>query len=99
MERLVVKVLVVVVVHVLVPEAARGPAGPALLVAVVVQRDVQVAEVDVAEGVVVADEVGLIVVVEEVPGEGNPVRGADDVDGAVLLCGQRGMSDVWVVPG
>lgn len=79
-----VKVLVVVVVHVLVPEAAGRAAGAALLVAVVVQRDVQVAEVDVAEGVVVADEIGLVVVVEVVPGDGDPVRSADDVDGAVL---------------
>ena len=85
MDRLVVEVLVVVVVHVLVTEAARGSAGAAVLVAVVVDGDMQVAAVDLAEGVVVADEVGLVVVVEVVPRDGDPVRGADDVYGAVLL--------------
>lgn len=84
-DRLVVEVLVVVVVHVLVAEAACGAAGAAVLVAVVVEGDVQVAAVDVAEGVVVADEVGLVVVVEVVPRDGDPVRGANDVYGAVLF--------------
>lgn len=50
-------------------------------------------KVYVAEGVVVADQVCLVVVVEVVPGDGDPVRSADDVNGAVLLT--ISVRDLW----
>lgn len=85
MDGLVIELLVVVVVDVLVAEAARGAARALVLPEVVVVRDVEVAKVDVAEVGVVADERGLPVVVEVVEGDGDPVRGADDVELAVLM--------------
>lgn len=67
MDRLVQEVLVQVVVDVLVAEAPRGTAGARVAPVVVVVGDVQVAKVDVAQGVAVADEGRLPVVVEVVP--------------------------------
>lgn len=66
-DRLVDKVLVQVVVDVLVAEAPRGPACAHVAPVVVVVGDVQVAKVDVAPRVLVADERRLPVVVEVVP--------------------------------
>lgn len=84
MQRLVQIVDVQVVVHMLVAEATGGTACALVTPVVVVVGDVQVAKVDVAEGVVVSDEGRFPVVVEVVPRDGDPVRGADDVDLAVL---------------
>lgn len=84
-DRLIEEILVQVVVHVLVAEAAGGTAGAAALPVVVVVGDVQSAEVDVAEGVAVADEGGLPVVVEVVPRNGDPIRCAADVNLTVLF--------------
>jgi hypothetical protein len=55
MNSLVQKILVQVVVDVLVSEAPRGPARTRVTPVVVVVGDVQVAGVDVAEGVAVSD--------------------------------------------
>lgn len=73
MDRLVQEVNVVVVVDVLVTEATGGTASALVPPVVVVVGDVQVAKVDVAEVGVVADEGGLPVVVEVVPGDGDEV--------------------------
>lgn len=59
MDRLVQKVDVEIVVDVLVPEAAGGTARARVPPVVVVVGYMQVAGVDVAEGVAVADEGGL----------------------------------------
>lgn len=72
MDGLVEKVLVQVVVDVLAAEAPRGAARSLVAPVVVVVRDVQVAGVEAAEGRVVADQRGLPVVVEVVPGDGDP---------------------------
>ena len=85
MDGLVEEVDVEVVVEMLMPETA-GVASRSNSVPVVVMVGyVQVAKVNVPEGVVVADQRGLVVVVEIVPGDGDVVRGADDVDLAVLF--------------
>lgn len=81
---LVSKVLVEVVVDVLVAEAAGGTARSRAAPVVVVVGDVQVAPVDVAQGVAVADEGRLPVVVEVVPRDSDPVGRADNVELAVL---------------
>lgn len=73
MDGLVEKVLIQVVVDVLAAEAPRGAARALVAPVVVVVRDVQVARVEVAEGRVVADQRGLPVVVEVVPGDGDPI--------------------------
>ena len=84
-DRLVVEVDVEVVVDVLVAEAPRGPARAHVLPEVVVVADVQVAEIDVAESRVIADQRRLPVVVEVVPRDRDVVGAADDVDLAVLV--------------
>lgn len=73
MDCLVVEVDVEVVVDVLVAEAPCRTAGAHVAPVVVVVRDVQMAKVDVPEGVVVSDERRLPVVVEVVPGYRDPV--------------------------
>jgi hypothetical protein len=50
----------------------------------VVVGDVQLAKVDVAQVVAVANQRRLPVVVEVVPGDGDPVGGTVDVDLAIL---------------
>jgi hypothetical protein len=82
---LVEEVDIEVVVEMLVSETT-GVASCSNSVPVVVMVGyVQVAKVEVAESVVVADQGGLVVVVEVVPGDGDVVRGADYVDLAVLF--------------
>lgn len=70
---LVQELLVVVVVDVLVPEAAGGTSRALVLPEVVVVGDVQMAKVDVAEVRIVADQRGLPVVMEVVPRHRDPV--------------------------
>jgi hypothetical protein len=82
---LVKEVDIVVVVEMLMPEATGIASRSNRVPVVVMVCNVQVAEINVTEGVVVADQGGLVVVVEVVPGDGDPVRGADDVDLAVLF--------------
>lgn len=67
MDSLVVEVFVEVVVDVLVAKTTSWTARAASLPEVVVVGDVQLAEVDFAEVVAVADKGGLPVVVEVVP--------------------------------
>ena len=73
MNSLVQKILVQVVVDVLVPEAPRGPARTRVTPVVVVVGDVQVAGVNVTEGVAVSYQRALPVVVEVVPRYCDPV--------------------------
>jgi len=89
---LVQEVLVQVVVDVLVAEATSGAAGALIAPVVVVITDMQVTKVDVAEGIVVADQARLPMVVEVIPRDRDPIRGADDVDLAVL-----GGREGWLV--
>lgn len=67
MDSLVQEVLVQVVVHMLVAKATSGTTGSHVAPVVVMVCDVEVAEVEVAEGSVVANEGRLPVVVEVVP--------------------------------
>jgi len=89
---LVQEILVQVVVDVLVAEATSGAAGALIAPVVVVITDMQVTKVDVAEGIVVADQARLPMVVEVIPRDRDPIRGADDVDLAVL-----GGREGWLV--
>lgn len=73
MDSLIQKILIQVVVDVLVPEASRGPARTRIAPVVVVVGDVQVAGIDVAEGVAVSYQRALPVVVEVVPRYCDPV--------------------------
>jgi hypothetical protein len=73
MDSLVQKILVQIVVDVLVPEAPRGPARARIAPVVVVVSNVQMAGVDVTQGVAVSYQRALPVVVEVVPGYGDPV--------------------------
>ena len=57
----------------LVAEATGRAAGAHVLPEVVVVGDVELAAVNVAEGGVVADEGRLPMVVEVIPGDGDPV--------------------------
>lgn len=92
MQGLVQEILVQVVVDVLVAEATSGAAGALIAPVVVVITDMQVTKVDVAEGIVVADQARLPMVVEVIPRDRDPIRGADDVDLAVL-----GGREGWLV--
>ena len=92
MQGLVQEILVQVVVDVLVAEATSGAAGALIAPVVVVITDVQVTKVDVAEGIVVADQARLPVIVKVIPRDRDPIRGADDVDLAVL-----GGREGWLV--
>jgi hypothetical protein len=58
---------------------------------VVVVGQVQLAKVDVAQGVRVADQIALPVVVEVVPGDSDPVAAANGIELAVVVVG----ADLW----
>jgi hypothetical protein len=83
-QRLVQIIEIEIIIHVLVAEPPCGTTGTDGVPVVVVVGDVQMARVEVAEFRVVADEGRFPVVVEVVPGDGDVVRGANDVDLAVL---------------
>lgn len=72
-DSLVKEVLVEVVVHMLVTKATSRTAGSHVAPVVVMVCDVEVAEVEIAEGSIVTNEGRLPVVVEVVPRDGDPV--------------------------
>lgn len=85
MDSLIQEVLIQVVVDMLVTKAAGGAASAGSLPVVVVVGDVQVAKVDVPELVVISDQRALPVVMEIVPRDSDPVRGADDVQLSIVV--------------
>lgn len=79
MDSLIQEVLVVVVEDVLVSETPCRSAGATVPPVVMVIRDVKVALIDIAKSIRVSNQRGFPVVVEIVPGDGDPVACADDV--------------------
>lgn len=72
-DSLVQEVLVEIVVNMLVAKPTGRTASSHVAPVVVMICDVEVAEVEIAEGSVVANEGRLPVIVEVVPGDGDPV--------------------------
>ncbi len=84
-DSLIQEVLVQVVVNVLVTKAASRAASARVPPVVVVVSDVKVAKVNIPEGIAVANQGALPVVVKVVPGDGDPIRGTDDVELSIVV--------------
>lgn len=71
------EVLIEIVADVLVAETTRRSSSVIILPVFMVVGDVKMAEVEVVKGLIVTCQGELPVVVEVVPGDGDPVGGAD----------------------
>ena len=78
-DSLVQEILVQIIVDMLVTEAASWATSTGVPPIVVVVGDVKMSRVDVPESVAVSDQRTLPVVMEVVPGHGDPIRGANNV--------------------